>query len=1360
MRNTSYICAFSICLLLGQSSFGEIVSVKLTTNALGLGGMPLNAGSTVGPDLPGFVTSPTVGEGSVLSIQKSGVAGVGSVSDPLFVTITGRSHLDTLTGVPSPSDYFGSAIYIDSEDTALPDGSKEGIGVRAFHVNAAGLRTFTGGLARVEGSKHVSGGTGPTTFDPGSPNGSPHVDEDVLFTFDAGVAANGQSIEVLLSDYDADDIIDLHIERQAGSPIDLSFLQTSDTALFQQLGTNLWKVRFSAPSLGLTATDVVTSFRIRANEDNPSYPSGTAEHFFIAGMTVDAIITECDGNTPGECDDSMPCSIDTCVGGQCVHEPVQCPIGLQCDPISGACVECSPALKCPPVDLVFVMDTSGSMQDEGEALCNAINNVVMLLLADGINVTPTILAIAPINNNNLFSCQTPADTVSALLGNPVPGNNGTCSNDLTGPGNSNRDENWGSASSIVADRYPWTPGAQRIIVPISDEGPCMGSSSNGCNDPGSDRDAITNAIAVALANEVAISPITAMGSSTCVITLAQSAAAGTGGIWHPSTDPKVDLATSIANIVQVACSKSDQCDDGDICTVADTCVNGQCDGTPTDCDDLNECTIDECDPITGGCTHTPSDALCDNGNACDGIETCDATLGCQSGTPLSCDNLQFCDGLETCDPVAGCQPGTPPSCDDGVACTVGSCDEILDVCVQTPMDTLCDNGQFCDGSETCDAILGCQAGTPVNCDDGVACTNDACDEVGNVCVSTPSDTLCDNGLYCDGVETCDALLGCQAGTAPNCDDGVACTDDSCDEVGDVCVNSANNGNCDDLVGCTVDVCDAILGCGHTPDDSLCDNSLYCDGTETCDALTDCQPGTPPNCDDSVACTTDACDETNDICTHLPVDAACSDGVTCTVDVCDPIAGCSSTPDDGLCDNMVFCDGTETCDPVNDCQSGTNPCVPPLKCEEAGDQCVDCLTDAQCDDGLYCNGAETCTGFTCVAGTPPNCSDGVGCTDDSCDEATDTCVHTANDSLCDNGLYCDGMETCDSIMDCQVGTAPNCNDGVGCTIDSCDEVIDQCVNAPDNSLCDNGAYCDGMETCDAISDCQAGTPPNCGDGVSCTVDTCNEATDVCDHAATDSLCDNGQFCDGSETCDAVNDCQAGTPPVCDDGVPCTVDSCDAAQNQCLFVPTNTLCDNGQFCDGAEICDAANGCQAGAAPNCNDGIACTDDSCDEVANVCVNTANDGLCDNGLFCDGSETCNAAIGCQAGTAPNCDDGIGCTADSCDEANNTCVNAGNNAACDDGNPCTLDVCADNGCTHPDFCGACCVGGVCTSGVLLNQCVDVLGGEFRGPGTTCAGGPCEIPLEVPTVSEWGLAVLALMLLTLHKVYFRRRTAAA
>ncbi len=65
------------------------------------------------------------------------------------------------------------------------------------------------------------------------------------------------------------------------------------------------------------------------------------------------------------------------------------------------------------------------------------------------------------------------------------------------------------------------------------------------------------------------------------------------------------------------------------------------------------------------------------------------------------------------------------------------------------------------------------------------------------------------------------------------------------------------------------------------------------------------------------------------------------------------------------------------------------------------------------------------------------------------------------------------------------------------------------------------------------------------------------------------------------------------------------------------------------------------------DCNDGIACTTDTCN--AGICNNAPNNALCDNGLFCDGAETCSGSLGCVNGTPP-------CTGVACNESTNTCA--------------------------------------------------------------------------------------------------------
>jgi hypothetical protein len=308
----------------------------------------------------------------------------------------------------------------------------------------------------------------------------------------------------------------------------------------------------------------------------------------------------------------------------------------------------------------------------------------------------------------------------------------------------------------------------------------------------------------------------------------------------------------------------------------------------------------------------------------------------------------------------------------------------------------------------------------------VACTDDSCDETGDVVLNTPNDAQCDNGAFCDGVETCDLVNDCQAGTPPVIDDGVACTDDSCDETGDVVLNTPNDAQCDN---------------GDTPNDTLCDNGEFCDGVETCDLVNDCQAGTPPVIDDGVGCTDDSCDETGDVVLN--------------------------TPNDAQCDNGEFCDGVETCDLVNDCQ----------------------------------------------AGTPPVIDDGVGCTDDSCDETGDVVVNTPNDTLCDNGEFCDGVETCDLVNDCQAGIAPDCNDNLSCTIDTCNEANDECMNIPENpeeEICDNlDNDCDGLTDEDLIRQTTCGVG-ECAENTG--IETCTSGVwgdDTCDpfDGAADETCDD-------------------------------------------------------------------------------------------------------------------------------------------------------------------------------------------------------------------------------------------------------------
>lgn len=223
----------------------------------------------------------------------------------------------------------------------------------------------------------------------------------------------------------------------------------------------------------------------------------------------------------------------------------------------------------------------------------------------------------------------------------------------------------------------------------------------------------------------------------------------------------------------------------------------------------------------------------------------------------------------------------------------------------------------------------------------------------------------------------------------------------------------------------------------------------------------------------------------------------------------------------------------------------------------------CSVDADCDNGLWCDGTETCdlnlNGGTCVAGS-------ASCTaQQTCDEANDICndVSCVTDSDCDNGLYCDGVEFCNENNECEFGTPVICEDGLFCNgISTCDEDIDSCVTADPNPCGDDGISC---QACDEIYD-QCDVPQNalcvetgnvCDptnqgiDGVGCYVDVTVFCGD--DNIVAGEQCDASNL--NSETCASLG-YPAGGNLVCDSGCQFDVSSCSRLPKYYSFVGTQT------------------------------------------------------------------------------------------------------------------------------------------------------------------------------------------------------------
>jgi uncharacterized repeat protein (TIGR01451 family) len=238
--------------------------------------------------------------------------------------------------------------------------------------------------------------------------------------------------------------------------------------------------------------------------------------------------------------------------------------------------------------------------------------------------------------------------------------------------------------------------------------------------------------------------------------------------------------------------------------------------------------------------------------------------------------------------------------------------------------------------------------------------------------------------------------------------------------------------------------------------------------------------------------------------------------------------------------------------------------------------LDCTLDADCDDGLFCNGAETCVANGCVAGTNP-CLGGDVC-GNVCNEAVDNClvpsgtVCRAAAGVCDVAEACDGVSTsCPANGFVTAGTQCRASAGVcdvaeTCTGSSATCPVDGFVAAA--TVCRASAgVCDVAEACT-------------GSSAACPVDAFVAASTVCRTSA--GVCDVAETCTGSSAACPVDAfvaastvCRASSGQ-CDVAENCTGSSasCPAqsfapASTPCGD-PSDTNCDNPDTCDGSGIC----------------------------------------------------------------------------------------------------------------------------------------------------------------------------------------------
>ena len=597
------------------------------------------------------------------------------------------------------------------------------------------------------------------------------------------------------------------------------------------------------------------------------------------------------------------------------------------------------------------------------------------------------------------------------------------------------------------------------------------------------------------------------------------------------------------------------------------------------------------------------------------------------------------------------------------------------------------------------------------CEPGEGCFLDPCDGnqdcLSGWCVQHLGENVCTQNCQ----EECPAGWNCQAiaGTEP--DLVFVCVSD----FANLCRPCSGNAECTSTGGAE-DACidygpDGNFCGGKCAEDKDCPWGFSCKDMMTVagSSLIQCvnDTGECPCTDNSVELgLATSCQVSNDFGTCQGKRICTEDGLSgCDAGIPGHEA-CNGIDDD--CDSetdepdLVEGNYINLCDDENDCTED--------KCM-AGEGCVNEVQNAgTCDDGNACTLADHCEAGTCL-GNPVECADNNPCTDDICTE-TGGCDFPPNQEPCDDN------DACTVADQCAEGTCT----GVPLSCE-CHEDVD-CLDLEDGDLCNGTLVCDtaGVPyTCIVNPETIVTCPEPEGEDAFCQQASCDPQTGEClftpDHEGF--LCSGGNKCQVNNIC--INgECTGGGEVNCNDGNPCTYDSCYPVDGcTILTIANGTPCLDqlGWHCMNGE-CTCVGDCQGkecggdfcgGHCGTCEQNEECIDGQC---IWSCVGTCEGKEC-------GDDGCGVSCGdcpgsnnyCIEGTCvcvPNCNEKE-CGSDGCGGQCGTCVYA--SQVCYEGTCCTktcgYNECGDDGCG--DVCGLCEGIETCITGQCLepqNQCDD------------------------------------------------------
>ncbi len=319
-------------------------------------------------------------------------------------------------------------------------------------------------------------------------------------------------------------------------------------------------------------------------------------------------------------------------------------------------------------------------------------------------------------------------------------------------------------------------------------------------------------------------------------------------------------------------------------------------------------------------------------------------------------------------------------------------------------------------------------------------------------------------------------------------------------------------------------------------------------------------------------------------------------------------------------------------------------------------------------------------------TAQDCDDNNACTIDDC--TSGTCSHTP---------ATDGVAPEQVTGDCKTAACSNGHvfeladdtdlpdDANDCTKDSCSEGVPTFAGVAAGTACstNGGVVCSGgvasaCVECVTASDCTSLPADDECQTRTCLAGVCGQTfAPAGTPLATQTPGDcQVQVCDGN----GGKQQQVDDTDIPDDGNDCTTDTCSNGQPSHSPAPQNTSCGGsaGLYCDGAGKCvGCTNASECATPPPCQTATC--------VAGQCglANRADGTSCDDGVFCNGTDTCVAGA-CTDHTGDPCSisGGSSCSG-SCSESAGACTAPDpKGSACSTGTsgPCKIqDTCDGSG---------------------------------------------------------------------------------